>query len=102
MIQTLLKKNKHVWLLAGMIIGVVVLQIIPARHHSTVRSTSSIPGDFKKPAWQAEYRLDENKNAILQERSDFADELLAQHRTDAIYDITLGDDTKDPWCVTFT
>lgn len=47
--------------------------------------------------WQAQYRLDENKDSYLQERFDFADELLQQNSvTDVTYEFDgNGDGNSD-------
>jgi hypothetical protein len=70
---------------------------IRAAEKTTVAVTTSATGKAKEqvprnPAvkWQARYTLDENKDSYLQERIDFADELLKKHsKTDLTYEYLL-------------
>jgi hypothetical protein len=70
---------------------------IRAAETTVVALTTSTCGEAKEQAprnpavkWQAKYALDENKDSYLQERIDFADELLKKHSiTDLTYEYLL-------------
>ncbi len=105
--QQTTKKNKRAFVLFGMmIIAVIMIQIIlptTSPRRPTMRLTSSAEGTGdvkikKLPTWKAEYRIDENKDAILQKtRTDFAEELLAQLGTNAMYDYTVAGGSTEQW-----
>jgi hypothetical protein len=96
----------------------LVLQIIISNHlHLFIISTISSKeeeGLPKRSTWQAEYRLDENKNAYLQERLNFADELLVKQYGSEAYlylyhyqasvapsPVAVADNRTDTWYVIF-
>ena len=63
--------------------GVSLLHLVPPTDNA-IFPTNKRKGP-KKQTWIAEYCLDKNKNSVLQNRSDFAVELLAEQKSNFIY-----------------